>query len=848
MSSRRSGRVAAQTKPAVTYREVNSDDDSKEQEAETEPSTKKGKTGAAAQRGKQPQAAGKQGKAKASVYDEEEAEEEEEDDDVIVVEMDEVADDAEMIAAAVKASLQSVAEKADKANAAEEEDDGEEVEVEAEEESATAGKKRKRATQPKQQAAAPKKAKQSKKKTSEAEAEQPEADGEEEEEERKEKAPAAGKKAQARPSSAKKGKKAAAGGEEEPIAVEDGDEEEDDGKAQKAKKPTKPKKEKQPSLLPHIRAVSTATSQTRKLIGAHVGTSGGVHFGPHNAALMGARCFAMDTRSKRRWAAAPYTATVIESFHANMAHYGYSGDAVLPHGSYLTNLGCLSDELWAKSKACIAEELERCEQLGVHRYVFHPGRAATSGAEREDEIKAEKEKKKAAREAAREKARDRKKRMKAGEEVSDEEEEEADAGDSQPALDPKEYLFKPSTPAAVREYITAQPAVRIRSLARLIKALNELLAPAASAKYPSVHILIETMAAVGNQLCSRFEEMRYVIDNIDDPSRIGVCLDTCHVFAADERYDYRQRDGYERVMKEAEDIIGWQYIKGMHMNDSKCALGSHRDRHENIGDGEIGLELFRCVMNDTRWDNLPIVLETPCKTEAKEAAKRKKKAIAAGEPLEGKDGEEVDMDEDDEDDEGDDDEEGEGGKKKGKAKGKGKGAEKGVKVVKEKEDWVKSYSDEIDMLYGLEEKGDRKPVDSNGVKNEVKAEKEEKNDESSEEQKSGGGKAGSKGAKKGVKAEKKEAEDEQKDPEAAAEKGASKGTKKSVKAEKKEADDKEDGEEDAAVGKGGKKGGKVKKVTTTKEEKRKAPAKASKRKSKKDEEEEEEYQEEEDDE
>ena len=127
---------------------------------------------------------------------------------------------------------------------------------------------------------------------------------------------------------------------------------------------------------------------------------------------------------------------------------------------------------------------------------------------------------------------------------------------------------------------------------------------------------------------------------------------------------------------------------------------------------QIGLDLFRCIMNDKRWDGLPIVLETPCKTEAKEVAKRKKKAVAAGEALDEKDGGDEEEEEADEDDEGD---EGDGGKKKGK--GRGKGQEKGMAKPKEKEDWVKSYSDEIDMLYGLEE-GKRAAAVANGVKKE----------------------------------------------------------------------------------------------------------------------------------
>ena len=720
MTSRRSGRVAAQqtAKPTVSYKEVNSDDDSSKRRASNNDdgtSTTKRRRGAAsaasAAAAKPTQVSNGKKRKKAAVA------EEEDDDDVIVM------------------------------------DDGEEDEAEAaapnEEEEEESEDTTKRSKRKKVAPAATKGRKSAKQKVSkkiaaveEETAEEEEQEDEEEgEEQTKPAKPAKGKRAAAK---GKKGKKAAAGDVADPIAVDDDGDGEDEDKPKK--KPAKPKKEKQPKLLPHIRTVSTALPESKKLLGAHIGTSGGVHFGPHNAAVLGARCFAMDTRSKRRWASPPYSTTVIESFHSHMQHYGYSGSVVLPHGSYLTNLGCLSDELWLKSKACIREELERCQQLGVTKYVFHPGRASTSGDEREEEIRQEKEKKKLAREKAREKAKEKKMRLKAGEEVSEDEEEE-DSASSQPTVDPSEYLFCDTTPTAVRSFITAQPAVRVRSLGRLITGLNELLAPAASAKWKDVHILIETMAGVGNQLCSRFEELRYVIDALNDPSHIGVCIDTCHVFAADSRYDVRDRAGYERVMGEVGDIIGWQYVKGMHMNDSKCGLGSHRDRHENIGDGEIGIDLFTCIMNDPRWDNIPMVLETPCKTESKEAAKRKKKAMAAGAPVEEEEGE-------DEEDEGDDDEEEEGGKK-GKGKGKAKGA-----AVKEKEDWVKSYSEEIDMVYGLEKRDQKQ----------MKEEKNGKNDEKEGK----AGKNGTEGKREetvAVKSEKKEhdndegdGEDEEKDP------------------------------------------------------------------------------------
>ena len=617
MSSRRSGRVAALqlSKPAVSYKEVNSEDEASEQPSDSVTGRTKGRRGAAATNQLRPN-----GKHAQEQTDEQQ--QQDGDDDVIVVEVED--DEVNEVAAIVERQKQVV----DRTRVTTPSEADEEA---GEEKSAARSKKRQRTVSAQQSQPAQKEQRRTQRLQAEAEQVQSaEASTEGAEEEEGETKPAKGKKRKAAATKDRRGKKAAAGDANDPIALDE-DEEADKGKLQKAKKPTKPKKEKQPALLPHIRPVSTALGQSRKLIGAHVGTSGGVHFGPHNAALMGARCFAMDTRSKRRWASVPYTPSIIQSFHSHMQHYGYSGDVVLPHGSYLTNLGCLSDQLWEKSKACITEELERCQQLGVTRYVFHPGRASTSGEEREEEIRAEKEKKKEAREKAREKARERKKRLKAGEEVSEDEEEEADTATSQPAVDPSEYLFTSSTPAAVRSYITSQPAIRIRSLARLVTALNELLSPSASATYANVHILIETMAGTGNQLCSRFEELRYVIDAVHavqqdaaSPSRIGVCIDTCHVFAADERYDMRQRAGYERVMKEVEDIIGWQYVKGMHMNDSKCGLGSRRDRHENIGDGEVRHITHTMPATRTRGVQDTGLASSTCRSRAEPKPRKKK--------------------------------------------------------------------------------------------------------------------------------------------------------------------------------------------------------------------------------
>lgn len=121
--------------------------------------------------------------------------------------------------------------------------------------------------------------------------------------------------------------------------------------------------------------------------------------------------------------------------------------------------------------------------------------------------------------------------------------------------------------------------------------------------------VIENMCNQGNTIGGDFHELRGIIDRVKDKSRIGVCLDTCHAFAAG--YDLATQEGFEKMMSDFESIIGLSYLKAVHLNDSKGKVGSHLDRHENIGRGNIGLDGFRRIMNDPRLDHLPMILETP---------------------------------------------------------------------------------------------------------------------------------------------------------------------------------------------------------------------------------------------
>ncbi|XP_035694836.1 probable endonuclease 4 [Branchiostoma floridae] len=124
-----------------------------------------------------------------------------------------------------------------------------------------------------------------------------------------------------------------------------------------------------------------------------------------------------------------------------------------------------------------------------------------------------------------------------------------------------------------------------------------------------VTTVIENMSCQGNTVGGKFAELRGIIDRVEDKSRVGVCIDTCHAFAAG--YNLSTQAGFDQMMQEFEDTVGFSYLRAMHINDSKGDVGCHLDRHENIGKGKIGIEGFRRVMNDPRLNNIPMILETP---------------------------------------------------------------------------------------------------------------------------------------------------------------------------------------------------------------------------------------------
>ncbi|XP_069593081.1 probable endonuclease 4 isoform X2 [Ranitomeya imitator] len=135
----------------------------------------------------------------------------------------------------------------------------------------------------------------------------------------------------------------------------------------------------------------------------------------------------------------------------------------------------------------------------------------------------------------------------------------------------------------------------------------------AHSQVPGVAVVLENMSCQGNTVGGRFEELRGIIDHIKDKSRIGVCLDTCHAFAAG--HNLSEKNGLHHMLDEFEKIVGLSYLKAVHLNDSKGEVGCRLDRHENIGRGHIGVEGFRKVMNEPRFNEIPMILETPASSE-----------------------------------------------------------------------------------------------------------------------------------------------------------------------------------------------------------------------------------------
>jgi deoxyribonuclease-4 len=260
-------------------------------------------------------------------------------------------------------------------------------------------------------------------------------------------------------------------------------------------------------------------------IGAHVSAAGGVHQAPLNARQIGATAFALFTKNQRQWAAKPLTDEEIRLFKANCREAGYAPEQILPHDSYLINLGHPDPDALNKSRAAFTDEMRRCEQLGLRYLNFHPG----SHLDR----------------------------------ISEEE-----------------------------------------CLARIAESINLALE-----QTRGVTAVIENTAGQGTNLGHRFEHLAAIIGGVRDRSRVGVCLDTCHGYSAG--YDLATPAGYAATLERFDAVVGFPFLKGVHLNDGKKPKGSRVDRHERIGQGTLGLEAFRQIMKDPRFDGIPMILETP---------------------------------------------------------------------------------------------------------------------------------------------------------------------------------------------------------------------------------------------
>ena len=262
-----------------------------------------------------------------------------------------------------------------------------------------------------------------------------------------------------------------------------------------------------------------------KYIGAHVSAAGGVENAPARAHEIGATGFALFTKNQRQWKSKPLTEENITLFKERCSELGFSMDAIIPHDSYLINLGHPEKEKLKKSRDAFLVEMQRCEQLGIKLLNFHPGSHLNKISEKE-------------------------------------------------------------------------------CLARNAESINIALE-----QTEFVKAAIENTAGQGTNLGFRFEHLAEMIEQVDQKERVGVCIDTAHAFAGG--YDISTEEGFTDTFEQFGEIVGFDYLLAMHLNDSKKECGTQVDRHESLGDGHIGWTPFEMIMKDSRFDGIPLILETP---------------------------------------------------------------------------------------------------------------------------------------------------------------------------------------------------------------------------------------------
>ncbi|MFA9500120.1 deoxyribonuclease IV [Mannheimia sp. E30BD] len=261
-----------------------------------------------------------------------------------------------------------------------------------------------------------------------------------------------------------------------------------------------------------------------KYIGAHVSASGGVENAVLRSVEIGANAFALFTKNQRQWQAPPLKAETIEKFKRFCAVHHFSAEQILPHDSYLINLGNPEAEALAKSRTAFIDEMSRANQLGLKLLNFHPGSHLKQISEQD-------------------------------------------------------------------------------CLARIAESIN-----IAVEKVPNVVAVIENTAGQGSNLGWHFDHLAKIIEQVEDKSRVGVCLDTCHLFSAG--YDISSYEKSEMVFDDFNQTVGFHYLRGMHLNGSKTPLGSRVDRHHTLREGTIGTEVFAFIMQNSKFDCVPLILET----------------------------------------------------------------------------------------------------------------------------------------------------------------------------------------------------------------------------------------------
>ena len=259
------------------------------------------------------------------------------------------------------------------------------------------------------------------------------------------------------------------------------------------------------------------------LIGAHISIAGGLWKAIERGESLGCEAIQVFTKNQLQWRASPISESVGSRFMAAWSRSAIK--KVVAHASYLLNLAS-GKEKREKSVAVLAEEIERCEALGIEDLVLHPGSHLGEGLEYGRELVAE----------------------------------------------------------GLKCALERTSGMRTR-------------------------VLLETMSGQGYSIGTTIEDLAWILDRVDDPSRAGICLDTCHLFAGG--YELRGRTSYDRFVRSVEKHIGLERVGCWHLNDSKAEMGSRIDRHQHLGEGFLGLDLFSSIITDPRWNDVPCLLETP---------------------------------------------------------------------------------------------------------------------------------------------------------------------------------------------------------------------------------------------